>query len=54
VEVKLLDMAGRGLRAYSTKESKLEIRRDELPAKGIYMLRINTGVKIEKVKLLVE
>lgn len=54
VEVNLHDMSGKTLKAYSTKENQLQIKQCDIPAKGIYLLKINSGVKTERVKLIVE
>jgi hypothetical protein len=54
VKVDLNDMNGKQIKVYSTTENTLEINQNDIPEKGLYLLKINSGVKTENVKLLVE
>lgn len=54
VEIKLSDLSGNVIRSFTTQEDQLEIRSGELPGKGIYLLKINTGAGIESVKLIIQ
>ena len=54
VRVSLNDMSGKIIGSYFVTGDKFEIKREELPRKGIYILEVNTGYGIERLKLLVE
>jgi chitodextrinase/O-glycosyl hydrolase len=53
-EIELIDVSGKIIKTYSVTGDKLEIRKGDLPVKGIYVLKITTGANTERVKLLVE
>ncbi|HEY5744927.1 MAG TPA: T9SS type A sorting domain-containing protein [Chryseolinea sp.] len=53
-EIKLRDQSGTVVRSFTTQREQIEIRREELPGKGIYILEIGTGSKTEKVRLVIE
>jgi hypothetical protein len=54
VRVSLNDMSGKIVGSYFVTGDKFEIRRTELPRKGFYIIEVNTGYGIERLKLLVE
>jgi hypothetical protein len=54
VKINLNDVNGKEVKVYSTTENTLEINQHDIPEKGLYLLKINSGVKTENVKLLVE
>jgi hypothetical protein len=54
IQINLKNMSGKVIATYSVSSDKLEIKREELPGKGIYLIEVNTGNGIETMKLLVE
>jgi hypothetical protein len=53
-EIKLRDLSGSVIRSFTTERDQIEIKREELPGKGIYILEIGTGADMEKVRLVIE
>lgn len=54
VKVDLLDLSGNVIRSYEAAGKKLEIAREDLPAKGVYILSVNNGSSVERVKVVME
>ncbi|HYG19871.1 MAG TPA: T9SS type A sorting domain-containing protein [Ohtaekwangia sp.] len=52
--IRLKDLSGSVIRTFRTQQDRIEIRRDELPGKGIYLLDIDTGEARETVRLVIE
>jgi glucuronoarabinoxylan endo-1,4-beta-xylanase len=54
VQVQLNDVSGKILRSYSVSEETLELNRSELPERGMYLLKVNTGYGIQRMKVILE
>lgn len=54
VIVNMHDLSGKQLRHYSVKGDMLVIKPEELPGKGLYLLKVNTGFETARIKVLIE
>lgn len=53
-EIKLRDLSGSVIKSFTAKGDKMEIRREELPGKGIYILEVGSGDNAEQVRLVID
>lgn len=54
VKIYITDLSGRVIRSYEGEEEQMEIRNEQLPPKGIYLLRVEKGNSVERKKIIIE
>jgi hypothetical protein len=54
VQILLTDLSGNPVSSFKASGSQLQISRDNLPGKGVYLMKISNGKRVENVKLIIQ